>query len=47
MSGKLESKLSDADMQAAREIPRQTNTAIVIVRNGVLVEEKPADIEPA
>ena len=46
----LESKLPDADMQAAprallraarraREIARQTNTAIVIVRNGELIEE--------
>jgi hypothetical protein len=46
----LESKLPDADMQAAprallraarraREIARQTNTAIVIVRDGELVEE--------
>ena len=56
MSRELESKLPDADMQAAprallraarraREIARQTNTAIVIVRDGVLVEEKPDDIE--
>lgn len=47
----LESKLSDPDMQAAprallraarraREIARQTNTAIVIVRDGVLIEEE-------
>lgn len=51
MSRELESKLSDADMQAApaallraarraREIARQTNTAIVIVRDGKLVEER-------
>lgn len=57
MSRELESKLPNADMQAAprallraaqraREIARQTNTAIVIVRDGVLVEEKPEDIEP-
>ncbi len=50
MSRELESKLSDADMQGApaallraarraREIARQTNTAIVIVRDGELVEE--------
>ena len=49
----LESKLPDADMQAAprallraaqraREIARQTNTAIVIIRDGQLVEETPA-----
>jgi len=47
----LQSKLPNADMQGApaallraaqraREIARQTNTAIVIVRDGVLVEEK-------
>ena len=47
----LQSKLPNADMQAApaellraaqraREIAWQTNTAIVIVRDGVLVEEK-------
>jgi hypothetical protein len=51
MSNDLESKLPNADMQAAprallraarraREIARQTNTAIVIVRDGVLIEEK-------
>lgn len=51
MSSTLESKLPNADMQAAprallraalraREIARQTNTAIVIVRDGVLVEGK-------
>ena len=47
-----ESKLRDADMQAvpkallrarrrARDIARQTGTAIVIVRDGKLIEEKP------
>ena len=47
----LQSKLQNADMQAApaallraarraREIAWQTNTAIVIVREGVLVEER-------
>jgi hypothetical protein len=56
MSSELESKLPNADMQAAprallraarraREIARQTNTAIVIVRDGVLVEEKVTEIE--
>ena len=46
----LESRLPDADMQAvpqallraarrAREIARQTNTGIVIMRDGELVEE--------
>ncbi|HYK03105.1 MAG TPA: hypothetical protein VE974_15200 [Thermoanaerobaculia bacterium] len=50
MSNDLESKLPNADMQAAprallraaqraREIARQTNTALVIVRDGKLVEE--------
>lgn len=48
------SHLSDPDMQAvpvalaraaqrAREIARQTGTALVIVRDGVLVEEPIAD----
>ncbi|HYO76114.1 MAG TPA: hypothetical protein VE010_06585 [Thermoanaerobaculia bacterium] len=51
MSSNLESKLQNADMQAAprallraarraREIARETNTAIVIVRDGKLIEEK-------
>lgn len=51
MSSDLQSKLPNADMQAApqallraarraREIARQTNTAIVIIRDGVLVEER-------
>lgn len=55
MSSELESKLPNADMQAAprallraarraREIARQTNTAIVIVRDGVLVEERVTDM---
>jgi len=53
----LESKLQDADMQAAprallraarraREIARQTDTALVIIRDGVLVEEKVTECEP-
>ena len=52
MKSTLESKLQDKDMQAAprallraakraREIARQTKTKIVIVRDGVLVEEDP------
>ena len=52
----LQSKLPNADMQGApaallraaqraREIARQTNTAIVIVRDGVLVEEKVERLE--
>ena len=50
MSDAMVSKLPDADMQAApkallraalraREIARQTNTPLVFVRDGVLVEE--------
>lgn len=50
----LESKLPHPDMQAAprallraarlaREIARQTNTPLVIVRDGVLVEEMVTD----
>jgi hypothetical protein len=50
MTNDLESKLPNADMQGAprallraaqraREIARQTNTPLVIVRDGVLVEE--------
>ena len=56
MSSDLESKLPDADMQAAprallraarraREIALRTNTPIVIVRDGVLVEEYVTDSE--
>lgn len=54
MNDDLKSNLADGDMQAApqallraarraREIARQTNTAIVIVRDGVLVEERVTD----
>jgi hypothetical protein len=54
MSRELESKLPDADMQGAprallraaqraREIARRTNTAIVVVRDGKLVEETVTD----
>ncbi len=50
MSNAMTSKLADADMQAApkallrsaqraREIARQTNTPLVLMRDGVLVEE--------
>jgi hypothetical protein len=50
MTDRLESKLADADMQAAprallraakraREIARRTNTPLVLVRNGVRVEQ--------
>ena len=54
MRGELKSNLPNADMQAApaallraarraREIARQTNTAIVIMRDGKLVEELVTD----
>lgn len=56
MQDDLKSKLPDADMQAApqallraarraREIARQTNTAIIIVRDGVLVEGRVTGID--
>jgi hypothetical protein len=51
MKDTLKSELADPDMQAvpralrraalrAREVARQTNTAVVIIRDGVLVEER-------
>lgn len=51
MNKPLVSKLPDADMQAApaallragrraREIARQTGTAVIVMRDGKLVEEK-------
>jgi hypothetical protein len=54
MSDSFESKLPDGDMQAvpralvraarrAREIARLTNTPLVVVRNGVRVEERVDD----
>jgi hypothetical protein len=54
MSGVPVSKLPDDDMQAApaalvragvqaRELARQTGTAVVIVRDGILVEERVDD----
>jgi len=54
MNDAFVSKLPDADMQAvpkallraarrAREIARQTNTPLVIMRDGVLVEERVTD----
>jgi hypothetical protein len=56
MSSGLESKLANPDMQGAprallraarraREIAFQTNTPLVIVRDGVLVEEYVTDID--
>jgi len=58
MSEQPVSHLPDADMQAApaallraarraREIARQTGTAVVVMRNGKLVEEHPTALEPA
>lgn len=58
MKNPLESELPDADMQAAprallraaqraREIARRTNTPLVIVRDGHLVEEYVSDDEQA
>ena len=57
MTDALVSTLPDADMQAApkallraaqraREIARQTNTRLVLVRAGELVEEIVTDPEP-
>ena len=58
MNETMVSMLPDADMQAApkallraaqraREIARQTNTPLVLVRDGVLVEEFVTDVLPA
>lgn len=55
MSDAMDSKLPDADMQAApkamlraalraREIARQTNTPLAVIRDGVLVEEYVTDL---
>ena len=55
MSKPLVSKLPDADMQAvpaallragrrAREIAKQTGTAVVVTRDGKLVEEKVGEV---
>ena len=57
MTDTMVSKLPDADMQAApkallraalraREVARQTNTPLVIVRDGVLIEEFVSDKAP-
>ena len=54
MSKQPVSRLPDADMQAApaallraarraREIARQTGTAVVVMRDGKLVKERPVD----
>ena len=56
MSNEFRSDLPDADMQAAprallraarraREIALETDTAIVIVRDGKLVEEKVTELD--
>ena len=58
MKGQPVSRLPDADLQAAPaallraarrapEIARQTGTAVVVVRDGKLVEERQAAPEPA
>jgi len=58
MNDTMVSKLPDADMQAApkamlraaqraRDIARQTNTPLVLIRDGVLVEEFVGDTGPA
>lgn len=58
MSEQPVSRLPDADMQAApaallraarraREIARQTGTAVVVVRDGKLIEERQAAPAPA
>lgn len=58
MSEQPVSRLPDADMQAApvallraarraREIARQTGTAVVVLRDGKLVEAREAAPEPA
>lgn len=57
MNDDLKSQLPDADMQAAprallraaqraREIARRTGTPLVIIRDGVLVEEMVESDEP-
>jgi len=57
MSKEFKSNLPDADMQAvpsallraarkAREIARATNTPVVYIRDGVVVEEWVTDLEP-
>jgi len=57
MNDSMVSKLPDADMQAApkamlraaqraREIARKTNTPLVLIRDGVLVEEFVTDLLP-
>ena len=56
MNDPFVSQPPDADMQAvpaalfraarrAREIARQTGTAIVVIRDGRLIEEKPGEIQ--
>lgn len=56
MSDTMQSRLPDADMQAAprallraaqraRDVARQTKTALVVIRDGVLVEESVPEAE--
>lgn len=57
MSDGVESKVANDDMEGvlpallraarrAREVARQTNTAIVIVEDGVIIEERVTEIDP-
>jgi hypothetical protein len=57
MSDEMKSNLPNADMQGAprallraarraREIARQTNTGIIMVRDGVIVEVPASELEP-
>lgn len=57
MNEPMRSKLPDPDMQSAprallraakraREVARQTNTAVVVIREGVLVEESVSEPGP-
>jgi hypothetical protein len=54
MSDQMQSRLPDADMQSAprallraakraREVARRTGTAVVVIRDGVVVEEAVAE----
>lgn len=56
MSDQMQSRLPDADMQSAprallraakraREVARRTGTAVVIIRDGVVVEEPVAEAD--
>ncbi len=56
MNGPMRSELLDFDMQSAprallraakraREVARQTKTAVVVIRDGVLVEESVPEVD--